>query len=97
MNDRPSPYPIRPSAELRAKLEAAARLGGRTLHAEIIARLEQSFEVDRTGVADLRIVDTAVLIEELVKRFPPGMFEMQIGDKRRSGTASTKEAVEAAE
>lgn len=37
-------YPIRPTPELRSKLEEAARAGGRSLHAEIIGRLEQSFE-----------------------------------------------------
>lgn len=46
MNDRHlnSPYPIRPAPELRSKLEEAARAGGRSLHAEIIQRLERSFE-----------------------------------------------------
>ncbi|WP_136474555.1 Arc family DNA-binding protein [Pseudomonas sp. DG56-2] len=45
MNDRHtiSPYPIRMPAELRASLEQSARDGSRSLHAEIIARLEESF------------------------------------------------------
>lgn len=82
-----APYPLRPSPELRARLEAAARLAGRTLHSEIINRLEQTMEADRSGAVDLRLIDTAVLIEELVKRFPPDMFEMKIGNKHRSGAA----------
>lgn len=39
-------YPLRPSDELRAKLETAAKERGRSLHAEIINRLEKTFELD---------------------------------------------------
>lgn len=38
-----SPYPIRMSAELRSRLEESAKKGARSLHAEIISRLEESF------------------------------------------------------
>lgn len=45
MSDRHliSPYPVRMPLELRQKLEEAAKDGSRSLHAEIIARLEKSF------------------------------------------------------
>lgn len=45
MSDRHliSPYPVRMPLELRQKLEDAAKDGSRSLHAEIIARLEKSF------------------------------------------------------
>lgn len=45
MTDRhqQKPYPLRMSDELRAKLEAAAKDGLRSLHAEILSRLEASF------------------------------------------------------
>lgn len=45
MNDRHqiAPYPIRMPAELRAQLEDAAKAGNRSLHAEIIARLQSTF------------------------------------------------------
>lgn len=44
MNDRHaiSPYPVRMPPELRERLEECARLGSRSLHAEIISRLEES-------------------------------------------------------
>ena len=45
MNDRHaiSPYPIRMPVELRRRLEEGAKAGSRSLHAEIISRLEESF------------------------------------------------------
>jgi hypothetical protein len=58
-------YPIRPSAELRSKLEAAARAGGRSLHAEIIGRLEASFQTSETVDGLSRDVLRDVIIEEL--------------------------------
>ena len=58
-------YPIRPSAELRAKLEEAARVAGRSLHAEIISRLEASFQTAETVDGLPRDVLRDVVIEEL--------------------------------
>lgn len=54
MSDRHavSPYPLRMSAELRCALEEASVRVGRSLHAEILARLESSLEEDRSGVSD---------------------------------------------
>ena len=45
MNDRHaiSPYPIRMPPDLRQKLETEAETGNRSLHAEIVARLQASF------------------------------------------------------
>lgn len=50
MNDRHqiSPYPIRMPHHLREQLEAAATEGNRSLHAEIVARLQASFERDES-------------------------------------------------
>lgn len=44
MDEKPrtTPYPLRMPDDLRAKLEASAKSGARSLHAEIVARLEQS-------------------------------------------------------
>lgn len=39
-----SPYPVRMEDQLRQKLEASALAEGRSLHAEIIRRLEISFD-----------------------------------------------------
>jgi len=38
------PYPLRMPDELRTRLEEAAKAGSRSLHAEIVQRLEASFE-----------------------------------------------------
>lgn len=53
MNDRHqiSPYPIRMPHHLREQLEAAATEGNRSLHAEIIARLQHSFETRDAAIA----------------------------------------------
>lgn len=40
---RTTPYPLRMPDDLRAKLEGSAKSGARSLHAEIIGRLERSF------------------------------------------------------
>lgn len=78
MSDRHliSPYPVRMPLELRQKLEDAAKDGSRSLHAEIIARLEKSFgrapgseasswaaeEISkRISDRDLRFIDTLEL------------------------------------
>lgn len=45
-----SPYPVRMPPELREELERSAKKGARSLHAEIIARLERSIESDRVGL-----------------------------------------------
>ncbi|MCK8648886.1 Arc family DNA-binding protein [Ralstonia insidiosa] len=46
MNDRhqQKPYPLRISTELRDMLEGAAGVNGRSLNAEITARLQESFD-----------------------------------------------------
>ncbi|PMY37354.1 hypothetical protein C1Y35_19925 [Pseudomonas sp. GW456-L14] len=65
MNDRHaiSPYPIRMPSELRQRLDESARQGSRSLHAEIISRLEESFASHRAkpmGMGEL--VDTLIEI-----------------------------------
>lgn len=48
MSDRHtiSPYPIRMPSDLRSRLEERARKGARSLHAEIIARLEETLAIE---------------------------------------------------
>lgn len=41
---RAAPYPLRMPDELRTQLEAAASAGNRSLHSEILARLQQTFD-----------------------------------------------------
>lgn len=45
MDEKPrtTPYPLRMPDDLRTKLEASAKSGARSLHAEIVARLESTF------------------------------------------------------
>jgi len=58
MNDRHaiSPYPVRMPSELRKRLDESAREGSRSLHAEIISRLEESFasrDTKQLGMGEL--------------------------------------------
>lgn len=56
MNDRHviSPYPIRMPVELRRRLEDSAKAGSRSLHAEIISRLEESVSPQDSAVERLQ-------------------------------------------
>lgn len=56
MSDRHtiSPYPLRMPEELRVALESSAKEVGRSLHAEIVARLERTLQEDNSALsADL--------------------------------------------
>lgn len=44
MSSQPIPYPIRMPEELRDSLAERARLGGRSLHAEIIGILQEAVQ-----------------------------------------------------
>lgn len=50
---RPAPFPLRMPEEMRSSLEGHAKQNGRSLNAEIIHRLEQSF----TDSSDNKISD----------------------------------------
>ncbi|MEX5744648.1 Arc family DNA-binding protein [Massilia sp. X63] len=45
-----TPFGLRMQPELKERLEAAAQEAGRSLNAEIVARLEQSFEPRQTMI-----------------------------------------------
>lgn len=51
-----NPFGLRMPPGLREELEAAAEMSGRSLNAEAVTRLQQSFEVDVKG---LKIFDVA--------------------------------------
>ncbi|MEL6584046.1 MAG: hypothetical protein AAFQ36_09460 [Pseudomonadota bacterium] len=51
---RIAPYGLRMRPELKAALQEAADEGGRTLHAEIIVRLERSLISDDTSPQDIQ-------------------------------------------
>lgn len=42
-DNRVNPYPIRLTPELKERLQASAKANGRSLHAEMMLRLEASF------------------------------------------------------
>lgn len=67
MSDRHSisPYPIRMPPELRELLEASARDGSRSLHAEIISRLWSTFQ-DYEPVKELPEISSAINKEKLL-------------------------------
>lgn len=54
MSDRHaiSPYPLRMPDDMRAVLDAAAKGVGRSLHAEILARLERTLQEDGQVLPD---------------------------------------------
>jgi hypothetical protein len=68
-------YPLRLEPETRAKLEAIAKANGRSLHAEISMRLEESLRGEEATpadsqsltVEDMRRVALEVVREELTK------------------------------
>lgn len=71
---RPQPYSLRIDQDTRAKLESAAKAGNRSLHAEIMMRLEASLQAEegRTDsqcwtVEDMRLIAREVVREELTK------------------------------
>lgn len=66
MNDRhqaPS-YPLRMPPELKERMAESAKLSGRSLHAEIITRLQQSFNLE--PMKDAKRDDLVKLVNELV-------------------------------
>lgn len=69
MEDRPrtTPYPLRMPDDLRYKLEIAAKEGNRSLHAEIVARLEGSLNgfIDRDLTVRMLGDEVNRLTEEL--------------------------------
>lgn len=57
---------LRVPADLKKKIELIAIENSRSINAEVVQRLEQSFE---NKIGDLKSVPTEELISELTKRF----------------------------
>lgn len=89
MSDRHavSPYPLRMPAELRAALEASAVGVGRSLHAEILARLEGALEAERRAVSD-ELVDTILLQASLTLALAKDLKEGALGADQRQALES---------
>ena len=67
MNDIPKqklPYPLHISDELRSQLEIEANRTGRSLRAEIIARLQDSL-IKRTNVYELSWLELISLLDKI--------------------------------
>jgi hypothetical protein len=61
-------FKLRLPADLKAKIEAAAEQGGRSLTAEVVRRLEISFDSAEERDADAdKIIEAARRIQELIK------------------------------
>lgn len=52
---QPPSYPLRMPQELRERLAEVAKESGRSMNAEIVARLQESFYVRGSGSASMRI------------------------------------------
>jgi Arc-like DNA binding domain len=76
-NSRPSresdKYIVRLPDGMRDEIAKIAAINQRSMNAEIVARLQQSFNL---ALADFR---NSQLIEELMNRYPAGMIEIRIG------------------
>lgn len=80
MSDRHSisPYPIRMPHDLRERLEASAKSGNRSLHAEIIARLAASYaDEDRRQLTHDEVAAAARLEAMVVASFEELNAKMQ--------------------
>ena len=89
---RTTPYPLRMPDELRAQLEDAAKNGSRSLHAEIVARLQESFDAPpaRSGLPPGTIEELERLFEEklggrvYIDRADGGRTARLVADKKRT-------------
>ncbi|MFZ6727340.1 Arc family DNA-binding protein [Undibacterium sp. MH2W] len=62
-----TPYPLRMSEDLRSKLEDEANKIGRSLHAEIITRLEKSFDKNE-NTPEEKIHEFFKIIDDLIAK-----------------------------
>lgn len=87
-------YPLRMPADLRAEIESAADESKRSVNAEIIARLEETFDIDKV-LADVApgapITGTAGLLYELDKQ----IREQDSDQQSLAISAVSKEVTEA--
>nr|WP_228270115.1 Arc family DNA-binding protein [Acinetobacter baumannii] len=69
---------VRVSPEFREQLVTTAKENSRSMNAEIVHRLEKSFEHQ-----SLENVETIALIGELITRFPKETFSINLPDELR--------------
>lgn len=61
---RDTPYPLRMSANLREELEVAAKASGRSLHQEILQRLQDSLKSLSTNDTENEILNRLETLEK---------------------------------
>lgn len=71
---------IRLPADLKERIESASKTEGRSMNAEIIARLENSFDAS----ASFKKAELGALINELMNRFPPDQVLISIGGSAKA-------------
>jgi hypothetical protein len=59
-----TPFGLRMPSDLKARVDAAAESNGRSINAECVARLQESFEAR----ADLTALPVGVLLDEIIQR-----------------------------
>ena len=74
---RTTPYPLRMSDELRSKLEASAQSGSRSLHAEIVARLESTFATPTASAGPAVDLSQTVLELQSLQQLGTLNYELQ--------------------
>ncbi|VXA55297.1 Arc family DNA-binding protein [Acinetobacter proteolyticus] len=76
---------VRVSPEFREQLVSTAKENNRSMNAEIVHRLEQSFERK-----SLDKFDTLTLMMELIERFPRETFTINLSEELREELLSRK-------
>jgi hypothetical protein len=64
-----APFGVRMPPELKGQIEQAASASGRSLNAEVVYRLQTSFDKPRSGDFDLTEVPSEELLKEFIERF----------------------------
>ncbi len=59
-----TPFGLRMPSDLKARVDAAAESNGRSINAECVARLQESFEAR----ADIATLPVGVLLDEIIQR-----------------------------
>lgn len=59
-----TPFGLRMPSDLKARVDAAAESNGRSINAECVARLQESFEAR----ADISTLPVGVLLDEIIQR-----------------------------
>ena len=59
-----TPFGLRMPSDLKARVDAAAESNGRSINAECVARLQESFEAR----ADIATLPVGILLDEIIQR-----------------------------